>query len=109
MPEIQRESREYVWIPITASWGDLSDISSVEVAITADLATRPVSWVSATVVGPADAMGDGENTYIRTLIGADGDATAELTHSGVGDYQLWERLSATPEQIVLAEGTVTVL
>jgi hypothetical protein len=111
MPEIHRESREYVWVPIQVTWGDLTDITIVEVALTSDLLTRPLAgdWVAATLVGPAHLMGDGTNTYIRTLLGPGGDASAELTHAGVGDYQLWERITSAPELIVLAEGTVTVL
>lgn len=90
---IDRDSKEYIKVPVTAPAGIDLGAQAVSIAVV-DVAARPLSSDYKT------ATWDG--TSAKTLVGPG------VLPLAPGNYKVWVKVTDNPEVPVLAAGTITV-
>ena len=106
MISTERESTVYARVPASVEWSDLSDITAQQIAVTTEPDARPVSWVAVDLAADSEHQlwrGQPELVFLGGPVG--GEKTADVTHDGANDYQLWAAATTLNEHIVERVGT----
>ena len=111
MISTERESTVYVRVPVSVEWGDLGDIQTQQVAVTAEPDARPSSWVTVDLAANDQHQlwrGQPELVFLGGPVEAESERTADVEHAGAGDYQMFAAVGTVNEWIVERVGVWTV-
>lgn len=102
---LYRTSVEYLANALTIRRGTSADITQVGVYHTTDPTMIPAAaaFTTVTLVKPGQALADGENTDVLSLMGTGALALA------AGDWQRWVLVKNATETIIRRVDVVTVL
>ena len=105
MISTERESTVYVRVPVFVEWGELSDVTDQQVAVTVQPDARPSGWVTVDLVTSSENplwRGKPELVFLGGPVG--GEKVADVVHDGDGDYQIWAAATTASEHLVARVG-----